>query len=82
MPWRGAGQTDRGHVRSTNQDAFAVLNTMQVWIVADGMGGHAGGEIASHLAVEAITAYFRQQPQPSEYPALSEHHLSLRLTQA
>lgn len=59
--WIGVGLTDIGRVRKTNQDAFFVSNDLQLWIVADGMGGHAGGEIASHIAVETIPTFFKSQ---------------------
>jgi serine/threonine protein phosphatase PrpC len=54
LSWKGAGFTDTGLARQTNQDAFAVDNDLGLWIVADGMGGHAGGGTASQLAVKAI----------------------------
>ena len=54
LPWQGAGFTDTGLARQTNQDAFVVDNNLGLWIVADGMGGHAGGSTASQLAVKAI----------------------------
>lgn len=57
MAWRGKGRTDIGLIRSSNQDTFAVLDALGVWIVADSMGGQAGGDIASRLAVESIAAF-------------------------
>lgn len=47
-----AGATDRGRVRPTNEDAFAVAPPL--YVVADGMGGHRGGEVAARLAVTTI----------------------------
>ena len=53
---RWAGATDVGRVRSDNQDSY--LTRSGLWVVADGMGGHRGGEIASSLAVEALARHF------------------------
>lgn len=55
------GATHVGKVRSANQDSFHCDGKNQIFIVADGMGGHAGGEIASHLAVTGIAAYIGEQ---------------------
>ncbi len=52
---RAAGLTDTGKVRSINQDSFHLLEDKQVYIVADGMGGHAAGDQASRIAVKTIT---------------------------
>ena len=49
--------THVGLVRPTNQDAFLVSNDLGLWIVADGMSGHAGGDVASRITVEAIHNY-------------------------
>lgn len=57
MTWAGEGHTDKGLVRYSNQDAFSLNNTLSFWIIADGMGGHAGGDIASRLAVETIESF-------------------------
>lgn len=52
--WIGIGQSETGLVRTMNQDAFLVLDHLSVWAVADGMGGHVGGEIAAQLAITTI----------------------------
>ena len=45
--WQSAAQTHRGKKRSTNQDAVLDLPEQGLWVVADGMGGHHAGELAS-----------------------------------
>jgi protein phosphatase len=72
-----AGQTDVGVTRSQNQDAIFVCNSPlgplpNLFIVADGMGGHKAGDIASNLAVEEFTKFIRDCKakefiQPDDY---------------
>ncbi len=50
IAWEAAGQTDTGRVRHGNEDAFLLDPARGIFLVADGMGGHAAGEIASSLA--------------------------------
>jgi PPM family protein phosphatase len=53
------GQTDVGQKRDHNEDSFLVDDHLRLFVVADGMGGHAGGGTASRLAVETIQARMR-----------------------
>ncbi|MEL6136663.1 MAG: PP2C family serine/threonine-protein phosphatase [Cyanobacteria bacterium J06626_23] len=61
-----SGLTDPGLLRSSNQDAYHIDPDGRFFIVADGMGGHAGGQEASRLATEVIRTYLDQQ-WPSEH---------------
>lgn len=49
-----AGQTDAGRVRSHNEDAFLDAPDRRLWVVADGMGGHSAGDVASGMIVAQL----------------------------
>jgi PPM family protein phosphatase len=57
MVFRSCSATDVGRRRSINQDAVLVDPDNQVFVVADGMGGHEAGDVAAHLIVEAIRQF-------------------------
>lgn len=52
------GRTDTGRVRDHNEDSFAILADRGLYLVADGMGGHNAGEVASRLTIETLIEYF------------------------
>lgn len=60
MQLKAFGTTNIGRKRTNNEDAFAILESHQLFIVADGMGGHSAGEVAAQLAVQHILAFFEQ----------------------
>jgi protein phosphatase len=55
------GQSDGGRVRRRNEDSFLVLQERSLFLVADGMGGYRGGDIASALAVETVASAFETE---------------------
>ena len=55
-----AGITDVGKKRQGNEDALFFDDALKLYVVADGMGGHRAGEIASTLVVDTISKYIRQ----------------------
>lgn len=69
-----SGQTDTGKVRSRNEDSFACVPAQNLWVVADGMGGHESGDFASQT-ITAQSEKFIQQPELETSLLLLEENL-------
>jgi len=72
------GLSETGPVRHMNEDCFVNAEDLKLFIVADGMGGHAAGEVAARLAVESIENFIRRSHKTTDFswpygidPALS-----------
>jgi protein phosphatase len=64
-----AGLSDVGKQRVHNEDRYILLPEFGVYVVADGMGGHQSGEVASRMAASSIAAYFRNgKPRSDSHP--------------
>ena len=75
MKLRAYGITDTGLVREQNEDSFIVLPEQSLYIVADGMGGHNSGEVASQLTISSMKSFFEDDELEEK---LREQHQEFR----
>ncbi len=66
------GVTDVGRLRTNNEDSYRILEPLNLFVLSDGMGGEAHGEVASSLAVETIVNYCTEAKADSDVTILAE----------
>lgn len=67
-----AGKSDVGNVRSNNEDNFGYDARYGIYVVCDGMGGQAAGEVASKMGVDTILTYYRTSVNSGHFPKVGE----------
>ena len=77
MRIRYAAKTDVGMKRNHNEDYFSLIEDEQLFLVADGMGGHASGEVASKMAAEVMQEFYaRTKDDEATWPYKMDRQLS------
>lgn len=78
MNFIAAGLSDVGQQREHNEDSFCILPEHRLFIVADGMGGHRAGDVASKMATHAIASFFQATANDdATWPFAFDPHLSV-----
>jgi len=69
---QAGARTDLGRVRKNNEDYYAIEPALQLYVLSDGMGGEAHGEVASQLAVQTILTHCKQAENSRTTPIFGE----------
>ena len=77
MQIASGGVSDVGRVRTNNEDCFRIVAPLQLFVLSDGMGGEAHGEVASAMAVETVTKHCLEGRENHAVPLFGEVQASL-----
>jgi PPM family protein phosphatase len=71
---QAGARTDLGRVRKNNEDSYSIEPSLQLYVLSDGMGGEAHGEVASNLAVETIVTHCKEAEKNRATPIFGQPH--------
>lgn len=74
---RACYRTDKGRIRRNNEDSFYSNTNLKIFIIADGMGGHIAGEIASKIAIDSISNFLKKQIEKKDVEEYKMNELLL-----
>jgi len=77
MKFRAYGLSDLGRVRKLNEDSFLVSDDLKLYLIADGMGGHAAGDVASSKSIELINGFIERTAKDNDITWPFEMNLEL-----
>jgi serine/threonine protein phosphatase PrpC len=69
---QAGARTDLGRVRKNNEDCYSIDSSLQLYVLSDGMGGQAHGEVASQLAVQTVLTHCKQAENSRATPIFGE----------
>src|SRR5258708_32663341 len=72
-----SGLSDVGRVGTNNEDSFRIVEALNLFILSDGMGGEAHGEVASAMAVDGINKYCESEKEDSGATVLAERQQNI-----